>query len=105
MRCAHRPACRGQRFALPTAPAFDHKLHSLPPRKVKLLRLSSQSKRSAPKDHLIATGPDRTSARWLRQGYVRRVKPTRLQLVFADRSQSATVDRGTESMLAMVREE
>jgi len=29
MRFAHRPACRGQRYALTTAPAFDHKLHSL----------------------------------------------------------------------------
>ncbi len=24
MRCAHRPACRGQRFALPTTQTFDH---------------------------------------------------------------------------------
>ena len=31
MRCAHRPACRGQRFALTTAPTFDHKPHSLLP--------------------------------------------------------------------------
>jgi hypothetical protein len=35
MRCAHRPACRGQRFALPTAQAFAHKLHSLPPPSMK----------------------------------------------------------------------
>jgi hypothetical protein len=29
MRLApHRPACRGQRCALPTAPAFAHNLHS-----------------------------------------------------------------------------
>ena len=28
MRCAHRPACRGQRCALTTAPAFDHKVCS-----------------------------------------------------------------------------
>ena len=35
MRCAHRPACRGQRDALPTAPAFAHKLHSLPPPSMK----------------------------------------------------------------------
>ena len=27
----HQPACRGQRCALPTAPTFAHKLHSLPP--------------------------------------------------------------------------
>ena len=27
----HRQACRGQRSALPTAPAFAHKLHSLLP--------------------------------------------------------------------------
>jgi hypothetical protein len=31
MRFAHRPACRGQRVALTTAPTFDHKLHRLPP--------------------------------------------------------------------------
>ena len=34
-RFAHRPACRGQRVALPTAPAFAHKLHSLPPPSMK----------------------------------------------------------------------
>jgi hypothetical protein len=31
MRFAHRPACRGQRVALTTAPTFDHKLHRLLP--------------------------------------------------------------------------
>jgi len=35
MRFAHRPAYRGQRFALPTAQAFAHKLHSLPPPSMK----------------------------------------------------------------------
>jgi hypothetical protein len=31
MRFAHRPACRGQRVALTTAPTFDHKPHRLLP--------------------------------------------------------------------------
>jgi hypothetical protein len=32
MRLApHRRACGGQRFALPTAPTFAHKLHRAPP--------------------------------------------------------------------------
>ena len=36
MRFAHRPACRGQRVALTTAPTFDHKLHRLLPLSVSL---------------------------------------------------------------------
>lgn len=102
MRCAHRTACRGQRFALPTAPTFDHKLHSLPPRG--LVHRDFRIDLYESKPEIFA------SLRRLRfnqapplasPGYVRRAKPAGRCFVFADRIQSATVERGTDIIVAI----
>ena len=60
MRFAHRPACRGQRCALPTAPTFAHKLHSLPPLFLFLQFKETRFKEDALTDKVVSVEPDGT---------------------------------------------